>query len=232
VCVIGTRADSAGTGGTSGTGGSSGALGGSSSGENGGADGPGACSHTAPPGHQITDFSTWTADGWGDATTLSGGAYTYDNGDQLRYLTYAVTDQTLSLTGTVPAGGYAGFGLWFSACIDASAYDGISFGIGGDSGGARASFQVHTSRNYPIDTVNNRGECEGVWGAGCSANRAPIVISESEPVSVRTAELVGGEPIDPLDPTELLGVQWEFLCGLAQACEINVTLDDITFTRL
>jgi hypothetical protein len=222
----GGTAGDAGSGGTtggggSGTGGATGGSGGSS-----GSAGAGACSHTPPPDERITDFSIWDDGNWGDpGTTLNGGSYKY--GAAGYSLQMVVQSAVLTVTGTVPADGYAGFGLWFAPCVDASAYRGLSFRIGGDAGGTLVVLQVQTSKNYPTAEEDDRGECTGTWDDGCANNEVVIdVPATPATVEVEWGELSGGEPEDTVTASELLGLQWQFNCGEA-ACSFRITLDDI-----
>jgi hypothetical protein len=218
-----------GTGGQdSGSGGSTGDTGGSAgSPSQGGASAGYECTYTPVPSADITDFSVWDGGNWGDSTCcLTGGSFTYgETGDEL---SLDVAAEVLNVTGTVGANGYAGFGFWFGPCTDASAYSGVTFNIGGSSGETQIIFQVQTSRNYPIDDANSKGECVGSWGDPCASNEVEITVPDGGGVvQVAWAELTGGLP-EAIDATELLGIQWQFNCGDA-ACDVAVTLDDVAF---
>ena len=213
------------TGGAGGSTSSSDATGGAAGTE--AAAGAGGCQHYSAPSEAITDFSSWTTDGnWGTNTTLTGGSFTYPENSSL---TLAVDAEVLSVTGTVAATEYAGFGLWFGPCTDASAYSGVTFTIGGDSGQSQVVLQLQTSQNYPIDTENDKGECEGSWSDGCASNQLVLEVPASPgTIEVLWDELSGGVPIEGVDPTELLGIQWQFSCGDAD-CNVNITVDDVAF---
>jgi len=194
---------------------------------------------TPVPGNPLlTDFSE-VAEGamsssttWGDsAATLTGGFFFYqaEGNDPL---TATCTDAAMVVTGTLLAGNYAGLGIWFGpACNDASAYDGIKFTISGDAGETQIQLQVQSSQNYPVDTANSKGECTGDWSNGCASNFVIVEGFGATPtvVTIPWAELTGGEPIDPINPRELLGMQWHFNCGTEADCTPNVTIDDVTF---
>lgn len=190
------------------------------------------CENFAAPGALITDFSSWAADGtWGDDSSLTGGSFYYDgdseDGDAL---TATVADEALTVTGDVEE--YAGFGLWFGPCLDASEYSGISFTISGDLSDTQVEFQVQSSSNYPISTTDQKGECDGDWSSGCVSN-SYILDAEvgEEPVTVEIpwSELVGGQPTAPIDSTEVLGIQWQFNCPSGETCSPNVVIDDVVF---
>ena len=190
------------------------------------------CEHYAAPGELITDFSNWSSGNWGDDTTLTGGSFYYDSDstDGVDMLVATVTDGALGITGDVVS--YAGFGLWFGPCLDASQFDGIEFTISGDFGESGLEFQVQTSRNYPIDTANSKGACAGEWSNGCVSNTfSPTIESSETPTKLQIAwaDLTGGDPIAPIDPTELLGLQWQFNCASDATCTPNVVIDDVKF---
>jgi hypothetical protein len=201
------------------------------------------CGPTTAPGNPLlTDFSTITEGAyngtnfsWGDGTkTLTGGTFFYDGDgdDTVAVLTVTVADAKATITGTIPATKYAGFGFWFGPCTDARAYKGLSFKMSGDMGNSQLQIQMQSSRNYPIDTKNSKGECEGTWSDGCASNSKTFsnlaLTTELQTIEIPWADFTGGLPIDPLEPAELLGFQWHFNCGEA-ACTPNVVIDDVTF---
>lgn len=223
---------------------SSGSTGGTQT-STGGAGGAGdeGCVGVAVPSSRISDFSeiaagtTWTtgSKSWGDSVSLTGGTFHYQ-GTDVTPLTATITEEGgLRLQATIPANGYVGFGMWFGpSCSDASAFDGISFAIGGDGGNTQIQVQVQMSRDYPIDAANNKGECEFTdeetkWSE-CTNNATTIegVNATQQEYQLGWEEFQGGTPITPLDPTELLGIQWQFNCGSAD-CPLDVVLDDVMF---
>jgi len=215
----GTGGSDFGTAGSTGTGGSQSA---------GGASPGYECSFTEVPTADITDFSVWDGGNWGDSSCcLTGGSFTYqeENADPL---TLAVESEVLNVTGSIAAGDYAGFGFWFGPCTDASRFSGVTFNIGGDPGPTQILFQVQTSRNYPIDDENSKGECVGSWNDPCTSNEVEVEVPEGGGVvEVAWAELTGGAP-EAMDATELLGIQWQFNCG-EDPCDVAITLDDVAF---
>ena len=231
--TVGNGGASGGSGGV--TGGSGGATGGSGGSTTGGAAGAAGaagleCSHEVPPDERITDFEVWDGVNWGDDTSLTGDSFDYGAGDH--EITLEVVDGVLNVTGTVPADGFAGFGLAFGPCTDASEYAGVTFTIGGDPGETQVVLQVQTSKNLPVDTSNNRGECQGDWGDPCANNEVEIEMPADLPgsVTVLWEDLSGGAPQTEVDPAELLGVQWEFRCE-EEPCEFSITLDDVAFSQ-
>lgn len=229
------------TGGAGGTGGEDPGTGGGDPGTGGtagtgGEDGPGfACTHDAvPPNGNITDFSpdTYQSNGeWGDSESLTGGTFDYQDGDNPG-LDRAVVEEAWNITGTLTAGTYAGAGFWFGPCSDASAFTGVAFTIHGTVPEEfELEVQIQTSRNYPISETDMKGECEGDWGSPCNSNTVNNipVTDTATTITIAWDEATDGAPIDGLDPTELLGIQWHFNCGDAGDCPIDVTIDDVHF---
>jgi hypothetical protein len=216
----------------SGTGGTTNA----GSGNGGAAPTPQSCSQTAPPNNHISTFVPWNNGSWGAQGDLTGGQSLYQ-GDTASAITATVdntvADPALHLAATVTTGGYSGYVMWFGPCVDASAYSGISFDISGSLGGATLAFQVQMNDDYPIDVANKKGACTGgSWTqTACWNNRAAVTVTaDPTTVSFTWAELTGGYPTTPIDPRQLLGIQWEANCSGAAACVVDLTLDNVQFT--
>jgi hypothetical protein len=239
--------DTTATGGTTASGGADPGSGGGTGGITGsGTGGSGACGHMPAPQQAITAFSNFLATdcsvsscSWGSKANgeLTGGTFTYKSPDPLgASITISPTVDpaagNLHLTASLPGGGYAGFGFWFESCTSAATYTGIAFTVGGSLGGGSAEFQVQTSKNYPIDAINLKGECTGSWSSGCASNKSPLLVSASPtPTTFLWTGLAGGQPETTVDPTELLGIQWQINCpATAATCAVDVTLDDVTFS--
>jgi hypothetical protein len=212
-------------------------------------DGVTCAADPAPGNALLTNFTEVTAGkydssknfSWGTSKTLTGGTFFYgDAGDSAASpavpassLAAEVADGALHLTGDIQPNKYAGFGFWFGpACTDARAYKGISFKISGDMSDSELQIQVQSSRNYPIDTKNSKGECDGTWGSPCNSNaytfKDLVLTAEPQTIQMPWGDFVGGVPVDPLEPAELLGFQWHFNCG-ETACKPSVIIDDVTF---
>jgi hypothetical protein len=207
--------------------------------------------NTAAPGNpELTSFGadlTPAGDGvytntttfkWGDSKkTLTGGTFFYDNDgdDKVGVLTATIAEQKATITGTIPANEYAGFGFWFGPCTDATNYTGISFTLAGDMGGdTEIQVQVQSSLNYPIDDKNSKGECTGTWAEGCASNaftlKDVVLTAEPQEFKLPWTSFIGGKPVDPLNAGELLGFQWQFNCGPAE-CKPSVIIDDVKFYK-
>jgi hypothetical protein len=198
-------------------------------------DGAFACQYSRVPNEKITDFSIWNAGAstvWGDDMSLTGGEFAYQNdaeGGAPLTVEVDAAAGTAHITGTVT--GYAGWGLWFGECTNASRWTGIRFTMGGDLGvSGQLAFQVQTNNNYPIDSANSKGACGGDWGDGCDSGTFVFeeVPAEPAPLEVPVASLTGGAP-EPVEPAQLLGIQWQFNCETGDACEVDVIVDLVEF---
>lgn len=115
---------------------------------------------------------------------------------------------TLALTATMPPSGYVGIVFWFGPCVDMSAYTGIQFNVGGTMT-AFAEFQVQTNSDYPVDQANARGACV----SRCTNPAANLAIpAAASLVQMPFASLSGGTPVDDVTTTEILGLQFQFVC--------------------
>jgi hypothetical protein len=108
--------------------------------------------------------------------------------------------------GTVAAGDYAGGGLSFGACVDTATWTGVSFTLGGTSGGCDILFQVQT---YDEQVPANHGGCASscyVWPAKkVQIGTAPIT------VTVHFSDLTGGLPVGgPAIAMQMVGLEWQF----------------------
>ncbi len=230
----GSGGTSAGSGGAVGTGGTGTGTGGA-----GGAVALSCSAAIVPAAAKITDFSDWnpTAGKWGTGS-LMGSLFKYNDpapdGGVASAVTSAVDPVTgnLSFAGTVRAGGYAGIGLSFDSCVDATAYTGIQFTMAGNTGGCALQLQVQTYSQQP---TSNRG--------GCTANCYKFPAKQSltvgtAPITVRFAELTGGMPTDAAAiKREMVGLQWQLTvpapttdAGTQMDCTgVALTLDDVSF---
>ena len=236
------RENQAGTGGSAGTSG----AGGSSSGTGGSAgtsactlpEAPQTCGMTAAPSTTLVDFSTYapSSGNWGSGE-LTGGTSEYGIEGGTR-LTRAVEDGALHVSGNVSSGGYEGFVLWLAPCLDASAYQGITFTMGGTLGGTAAKFQVQTDETYPVDVANTKGaclftDCAGKWEQ-CMGPTLSLTVPETpEALTLPWGDFPDGTTPDgaaPLTPDGIVGIQFQFDgCTTAEPCAVDVTIGNITF---
>jgi hypothetical protein len=218
--------------GTSGTTGS-GAIGGMTSGGGaGGADLTRRCDPMPPTTALITDLSeATTAIASGQfrfgVFPAGGVAYSYPllpapevtlSGGALRMKLEAVSTDT-------PV--YAGVLLSFDACVDASAYTGVRFTLGGTKVGAcYLQFSSIHSENGDARSAPH-GTCTGP-----SCSPSAVIIGVSLPPAgsmIWWSAQVGGVPSFSVDPGRLIGLQWQLVIPTGTACTADLTIDDVSF---
>jgi hypothetical protein len=218
----------AGNTGTAGNNGTAGAGGGSST----------SCAGMKPAAPLITEFADLTANATnaGQFTFMlgvPGGTFAYQKGD------LTVTDMAKALNVKGKVMGYDGFGVYTSACTDASAYTGVSFNIKGTVGtGGTLNFRVQTNADMAVDTVNKKGAC--VVPAGTTdtyplchpSSKDIMVTADAKTVEVKFADLMGGVPVAAVNGKDIVGFEWAFTWtgAGATAYDVDVTLDDLKFT--
>ena len=256
------------TGGASGsaTGGASGsATGGASGSATGGTAGmmetctpnppPQTCSGSTPNMHDPADgllinWETYNVGtgSWGNSAVgdLTGGTSKY-NGVGVTQPTVELVGTDLHITATVPAytpdvaddaENYSGLVFWFGPCINASAYGGVSFTVGGSMPGAALKLQVQTAENYPADPANTKGsciftDCDQRWSQ-CKGPDATVVVPEAgEETTMTWDAFTNGSPNAGVNATGLVGLQFQFECqSMETECVIDLTLGDISLTPL
>jgi len=212
-------------GGTTGSGGTNG--GGGSTGAGGGAV---ACA-AAPTNGLIADFM---GDG---GIEIVGGLSTYSGINQP---SYTVTSGNLNVMETAqPAATpqYLGAVLYFNNCVDASAFSGVEFMLGGSFSCLGGSIQYSTNDAPHDDMVTDpKGKC--TLGTGnCYSPQVAITTIMSNAVQMQEAWVTtaGGAPSLPIDPTQLTGLQWQFTipaagdAGAAAACMASLNISDVKF---
>jgi hypothetical protein len=195
------------------------------------------CGYERVPNEKVSDFTIWNADAmpvWGDSMSLTGGEFSYQNDAEMSDpLTVDVDTAagTAHITGNVT--GYAGWGLWFGPCTNASRWTGIRFVIGGSLGvSGQLEFQIQTNNNYPIEMNNMKGACAGDWGDGCGNNSyvyQEFPYDGPEEIQTPWTDFGGGEPITEVESAQLLGIQWQFNCATGDVCEVDVILEEVSF---
>ncbi len=247
----GTGSDAAGAGGGAGAGAdaganSSGAGGGSSAGESSAGVG-GTCVDgvTNPPvAALISDFSDAAPDsanpgeylyGGGDATRVQGGTKRFSNPASTPG-TLNVSEGALGFSATVSAPDAAaganhfpfnGFVLYFEgpACVDGSAYTGVSFALAGDLGTCTLLFSFAYAEDLAAGVEPTRGLCTD---SNCYPSEYAIDISTTS-VNFADAQSVPGMPVSPVNTEKLVGVQWELVPSGDTACTAAFTVADVKF---
>jgi hypothetical protein len=164
---------------------------------------------------------------------VPGGTFAYQAGA----LTLMDAGKALNVKGNVKA--YDGFGVYTTACMDASAYTGVSFSIKGNVGpGGKLNFRVQTDADMPVDMVNKKGACMVPPGTTdtyplCHPSSFDIpVTADAKTIEVKFSDLVGGVPVAAVSGKDVVGFEWAFAwAGAADtAYDVDVTLDDLKFT--
>jgi hypothetical protein len=223
----------AGTGGFRVIGGSGGRPGGSGGARGGGSGGATGVAITCrrPPTPLLTDFSLLDATGmiWGDMAGLWGVALAYGTG-----ITLSTTGGTARITGTLST--YSGFGLGVAnGCLDASAYSGLSFTLGGNVGPSGTLLLVVATRsNQPVDGTGP-GLCvytsEATKGTDCvPAQRVITVPASPGRIQLAWSDFSGGKPVAGIEPQGITGLFWLFSWTEGSPLTpVSVTLDDVGF---
>jgi hypothetical protein len=214
------------------------AAGGGAGGSGGeGGVGPGCnASNTlpAPSTGLIADFAD--ADG---GIEIMGGLFDYGGGsDDIGRPSSSIDGGSLHITEDWPASSspqYVGVFMYFQQCIDASAFSGVSFSISGSFSGC--SMQVFATDSAHFDATSGADFASGPPGSYQPQAQLDMSQLSSTPQTVRIAfsSQLGGSPGTPLDPSTLIGMDWQFTIAPADpdsgtaSCVAQLTIDDLTF---
>jgi hypothetical protein len=187
----------------------------------------------APTAAEITNFTSaeWNGitDKFGTGAVI-GGIFGYGGTSPSSTIAASVDSagHTLVLAGSVLAKDYAGGGLSFDECVNASAYSGVQFTLGGSTGGCDLIFNVQTFDEKPAGT-NQVGGCT----SGCYSFPNVKLTSTSGPVTVPFSTLSGGQLIVATAlQNEMVGLQWQFQPSGATGCDgINLTITNVSFVQ-
>jgi len=187
-----------------------------------------ACVPEAPPSDHISDFSDWTGIDWGAPGALFGSSFSYI-GASPTMIEFQVdpVEENMHITATVVD--YAGFGMRFDPCTDATGFSGIQFDLWGSAGSA--VFQVQTSEDQNEDYGDDRATCSVEASGTCAIPQASIAEVTETPTTLQFAweDFSGGSPVPTLSANQILGLQWQFQCGEAEPCPADVRLDNVKF---
>jgi hypothetical protein len=168
---------------------------------------------------------------WGAAPGLTGGLFVYPE----PALSLDASDGSMMVGGEVAD--YSGFGVWFTSCIDASAYSGLSFDISGDVGpSATIKIGLQTNGDFPVDVLGMKGACTFATEATKYTECVTPIVAKDVPesggtITVAWSEFAGGKPVATADPSEIVGIEWSFSwAGPSDtAYEADVTVDNLRF---
>jgi hypothetical protein len=193
-----------------------------------------------PPGMtagKLLDFASYMTDGkWGSMASgeLTGGTSLYHGPSDVD-LTRVVESGALRITATITPTGYVGIVFWFGPCVNASAFTGIDFAVGGVTGGAVLKAQVQTHEDYPVDVANMKGgcsftNCDEKFTECAGPTHQVVVPAVPETLNLPWSSFAGGTPNADVTPEGLVGLQFQLECQSDAACVVDLTLGDIGFT--
>ena len=183
----------------------------------------------------ITDFSDAVLpDGGADYRIgTHGGTYVYAGTSAV------VTAGKLTVTGTIAAGAYAGVGIYFDDCIDASSYTGFSFVLTGSLGTCdMASLGASFPQDQPLPATAGGGKGVCTLGGSCFGPGGTFSIAST---MVPFTAMAGGSPVTTVTAEaqkRLDGINFGFhgpagsdagADASAGGCTVNFTIDDVKF---
>jgi hypothetical protein len=192
-----------------------------------------------PDGH-VADFSPpeWNSStaAWCDADGLRGPLFAYSGAaPSAATATVDTTAQNLKLNLTVGATGYAGGGLTFESCVNASSFTSVQFTAAITAGsltGCTWQVALQTQDQRPTTDTNPTG---GTCASNCY--RYPAVAGLTFPTATastyREAYTLFTNPASSTisTPTQVTGIQWQVNSGSSGAgtCTVEIRIDNIIF---
>lgn len=219
-----------GSGGTPATGGhGNGGAGGKACGGPAPTTDAGVCQQ-APCDGLIADFSSADA-----GIPIMGGLTSWSG---ILKPTYTLDNGTLNIMEDVAQSStpqYLGTTLYFNNCVDASGFTGVQFTI---SGSVSAACQVIFGANdlaHDDKASDPKGKCDA--GSSCYAPNMAIPMAVTSAPQVMQVPWITGSSVPdvPLDPSHLVGVQWQFTVGptadggTPENCTAQLHIDDVKF---
>jgi hypothetical protein len=192
------------------------------------------------PGGQVVDFSAleWnaTTGKWCDVNGLDGDTFAYA-GTTPSASTVAVdtTAHNLRLSLTVSAGQYAGGGVSFDSCVDASSFNAISFSASVTSGslnGCVWQVQLQTQDQRPSNLTDpTGGTCNPAGANGCY--RYPAATLAMPVAATYVVPFTSfNNPASSTIATamQVVGVQWQANSASGTGtCTVELHIDDVRF---
>jgi hypothetical protein len=232
-------------GGGSGTGGKTGGSGGSTTSGAGGSTTSGAGGGGGQ--HGCTTANTMTAptsgliaDFMGDGSAgveIMGGVATYSGTAAPTATTNGTTLHIAESAAAMSMPQYVGTVLYFSDCIDASAFTGVQFAISGTMTGCTMQFSINDSEHGDSTQVGGDPKASGPMGSYSPqlGVATPFTATMMVPFAGTGAPTGGSPAATAIDPAKLTGVQWQFTIaaaagdGGAGSCTADITIDDVKF---
>ena len=195
---------------------------------------------TLPDGH-VADLSPngWngSTSTWCDGDGLRGSLFSYSGpAPSAATATVDTSAQNLKLNLTVGATGYAGGGLTFDSCVNASSFTSIQFTAAITAGsltGCAWQVQLQTQDQRPMTATNpTGGTC--VPASGCARYPAAgLTFPTATPSTYRETFTLFNNPANSAIPTpaQVTGVQWQVNSALngTGTCTVELRIDDVVF---
>jgi collagen type VII alpha len=195
------------------------------------------------PDGQVADFSSaeWNSSTskWCNPDGLSGSLFSYSAAAPSAATAAVDTSaQNLKLNLTVAAMGYAGGGLIFDSCVNASSFTSIQFTAAITAGsltGCTWQVQLQTQdQRDSADTNPSGGTCDATT---TTCYRYPAVTGLTAPTATagtyrETFTLFTNPSSSTIStPTQVTGVQWQVNSGSSGAgtCTVELRIDSIIF---
>jgi hypothetical protein len=191
----------------------------------------------------VTDFSAadWnsTTGKWCDVHGLDGSVFSYAGTGSTSTAAVDATARNLKLNFTVTAGQYAGGGLIFDSCVNASTFNAVQFTASVSAGsltGCVWQVQVQTQDQRASTATNPSG---GTCASSCYQYPA-YAIAAAPPMSPTTmtfTSLFSGfnNPAGSTIPTrtQIVGLQWQANSSQGSGtCTVELRIDDIKFITM
>jgi hypothetical protein len=197
---------------------------------------------TPPVSALITDFSDAAPDpehagehrfGGLDTSRVQGGTVQFFNAASKKG-TLSLSEGKLGFSATVSAPAvsgpdqfpFNGFALVIDgpACVDASAYTGVSFELAGDLG----ECILYLSFAYADDLASSADPTRGLCSGTCYPSEYAIT-TDTTSVSFADAQTVPGVPVAPISTSKLVGVQWQVVSTGTTSCTAAFTVANVRF---
>jgi hypothetical protein len=183
----------------------------------------------APASSMLTNFAVGTT--YSDQIGVRSFATAYPAS-----LTLTASGDLVRLSGTV--GDYAALGVSFGACVDASAYAGLGFALGGSVGPTgMLTLSVYTRGDSPEPPFTATGTCIPRDPANPFADCRQVYLTlpvspAAGPTTVRFADFLGGMPAATADPAQMLSI-WFSLpwTPTAQPYAVDLTLGNLALVH-
>lgn len=195
---------------------------------------------SAPPSGLISDFSPPDA-GVSDAGAsvgaieIGGNVYAYGGSATPQYSFRAGTLEIVENASSTSATQYAGVGITFADCVDASAFRGVRFSISGSVSGCAMNFTATISEDTYNDGTTN-SDPQGACTQGLLDCYSPLVdvtglTSAPQTISFAWPAFMYGMPEQTIDPARITGVGWTFAiaAGPSGTCAADVAIGDVSF---